>query len=461
MAISKLRNLRFQALVLLAAAMFSLTAGDTAWAQGGNGVIVDADGVLRVRLFEDPGGRLHKQRVAAAAAALDRDVARPSKLRKVSLNRLEAALKEQVDNNRPATEEMKYLAGLTRVQYVFFYPDSKDIVIAGPAEGWVQDVAGRTIGMHSGDPTLQLQDMITALRIYDPAQNEAPVISVSIDPTQEGLARMQQFLQQLGSRATPNQTNYIVRGLRESMGNQNVVVRGIPANTHFAQVLVEADYRMKLIGIGLERAPARVTTYVDKASPSSVSRNALQRWYFVPDYECVRATADGNAIELVGDGVKLVGEDQVVAADGSRQVSGRVDRASEAFTTSFTQNYGRIADEAPVYAQMRNLIDMAIAAAYIREHRLHDKADWTMEIFGDEQKYPVQTYNVPQQVETAINSIWKGNRLMTPIGGGVNVQAHKALEVDNLLTDEEGKVQKLHGDVYAERPADNDNWWWD
>lgn len=460
MAISK-RNLRIGALVLLAAAMLSLNTGDTAWGQGGNGVIVDADGVLRVRLFEDPGGRLHKQRVAAAAAALDRDVARPSKLRKVSLNRLEAALKEQVDNNRPATEEMKYLAGLTRVQYVFFYPDSKDIVIAGPAEGWVQDVAGRTVGMHNGDPTLQLQDMITALRIYDPAEAEAPVISVSIDPTQEGLARMQQFLQQLGSRATPNQTNYIVRGLRESMGNQNVVVRGIPANTHFAQVLVEADYRMKLIGIGLERPPARVTTYVDKASPSSVSRNALQRWYFVPDYECVRATADGNAIELVGDGVKLVGEDQVVAADGSRQVSGRVDRASEAFTTSFTQNYGRIADEAPVYAQMRNLIDMAVAAAYIREHRLHDKAEWTMEIFGDEQKYPVQTYNVPQQVETAINSIWKGNRLMTPIGGGVNVQAHKALEVDNLLTDEEGKVQKLHGDVYAERPADNDNWWWD
>lgn len=459
MATTKPGKCLFHAFAALLFLGLTLTAGD-AFGQR-NGVIVDADGVLRMRHFEDPGGRLHKQRVEAAQAALDRDLAKPSKLRKVSLNRLEAALKEQVDNNRPATEEMKYLAGLTRIQYVFYYPDTEDIVIAGPAEGWVPDVSGRVVGIHSGDPTLELQDMITALRIYDPSKRGAPEVSVSIDPTKEGLAKMQAFLRKVGPRATPNMTNYIVNGLRESMGNQNVVVRGIPANTHFAQVLVEADYRMKLIGIGLERAPDRVTTYVEKASPGAVSRNALQRWYFVPDYECVRSTADGNAIELVGEGVKLIGEDQLVSADGNREVSGRVDRASLAFTTSFTQNYGSIAKEATVYAQMRNLIDMAVAAAYIREHRLHDKAGWKMEIFRDEQKYPVQTYNVPQEVETAINSIWKGRTLMTPIGGGVSIRAHKALEVDNLLTDEDGAVEKLHSDVYAERPADNQHWWWD
>jgi len=28
------------------------------------------------------------------------------------------------------------LAGLQRIEYVFLAPDSKDIVLAGPAEGW-------------------------------------------------------------------------------------------------------------------------------------------------------------------------------------------------------------------------------------------------------------------------------------------------------------------------------------
>ena len=37
---------------------------------------------------------------------------------------------------------MQFLAGLTRVRYVFYYPETKDIVLAGPAEGWAADAAG-------------------------------------------------------------------------------------------------------------------------------------------------------------------------------------------------------------------------------------------------------------------------------------------------------------------------------
>ena len=32
-------------------------------------------------------------------------------------------------------------------RYVFYYPDSKDIVLAGPAEGWVPDLSGRIVGL--------------------------------------------------------------------------------------------------------------------------------------------------------------------------------------------------------------------------------------------------------------------------------------------------------------------------
>ncbi|MEZ6070226.1 MAG: DUF1598 domain-containing protein [Pirellulales bacterium] len=145
------------------------------------------------------------------------------------------------------------------------------------------------------------------------------VIGCSIDPTQEGLARMQAFLRQVGVTATPNDTDRIVNGLRESLGLQNVSILGVSANTHFAQVMVEADYRMKLIGIGLEQPPIRMASYVQTAQPADVSRNAMQRWYFVPDYECVRVSDDGLAMELVGDGVKLVSDDEVVTGDGVRQ----------------------------------------------------------------------------------------------------------------------------------------------
>ena len=72
------------------------------------GVIIDADGVVRMQTIADPQGRLHKQRMAAARAAMDPDLAKASPLRKISLNRLEAAINEQLEKGAKPTDEMRY-----------------------------------------------------------------------------------------------------------------------------------------------------------------------------------------------------------------------------------------------------------------------------------------------------------------------------------------------------------------
>ena len=69
----------------------------------------------------------------------------------------------------------------------------------------------------------------------------------------------------------PGFEQFVVEQLRDKLGMQVITVGGIPASTHFAQVMVEADYRMKLIGIGLERAPVRLKSYVDSGQPHQVS----------------------------------------------------------------------------------------------------------------------------------------------------------------------------------------------
>ncbi|MCC6946106.1 MAG: DUF1598 domain-containing protein, partial [Thermomicrobiales bacterium] len=243
----------FRVLVVLAA--FALLAGapSLVFAQVDQaGVVVDAQGVLQKKVFADPTGALWRERIAAAKATLSPEITRFSKLRKISLNRLEQAL---VERQGAAAEDMRYLAGLLRVQYVFYYPDTKDIVIAGPAEGWVANPAGRTVGMTTGRPTCQLQDLVVALRAFAPGKKGTSMIGCSIDPTKEGLAAMQQFLRAQGSFATPDMTPQIVSGLQTSLGLQSISISGISPKTHFAQVMVEADYRMKLIGIGLEQPP--------------------------------------------------------------------------------------------------------------------------------------------------------------------------------------------------------------
>jgi hypothetical protein len=376
------------------------------------------------------------------------------------LNRLEAVVAQRVATGQGLTNEMRYLAGLTRIENVFVYPDTGDIVIAGPAEGFAPNIANRVVGMHTGRAVLELQDLVVALRAFPPSGKQTQAMVVSIDPTKEGLANMQQFLRNIQGRVTPNDAGRIAAGLRESMGLQNVRIHGISPKTHFAQVMVEADYRMKLIGIGLEVAPVRIASWVSRANPRSVARNALQRWYFTPNYECVRVSEDELAMALEGEGVKLISQDQMVQASGDRVVTGQVDRASHAFVQEFTRKYGELAKVEPVYAQLRNLIDMAIAAAFIQQYDYYGQAGWNMDVFGDESQFAVETYSAPTQVETAVNAVWRGSTLMTPIGGGVKIQPLLALSGGNMLEDQEGQLQDLREQVTTDGLADQ-QWWWD
>ena len=422
------------------------------------GVSINANGVLSLKKSNSKTLAKFRARQQQAAKAHNQ-VAATSKLRKVSLTRLERLAAEHLAEGERLPEAMQYLAGLTKIEYVFAYPDTGDIVIAGPAEQTIIDDLGRPRGARSGRATLELQDLVAALRCFGPSGQATRHIAVSIDPTQEGLARMQRFLANVGRNINPGQTKNIVRGLKKSLGQQNVTFKGISPKTHYAQVLVEADYRMKLIGIGLERPPVDITTYVEKANPGSVSRNALARWYFVPNYESIRMSDDGLAAQIVGDGVKLVGANELVQQDGTRVDAAAGDRASRIFTHSFTKLYPTLAARVPVYAQLRNVIDLTIAAATIQHNDMYGQTNWQMELFQDEERFPIEVFETPKTVATAVNAIWRGNRLMTPVGGGVRIEPLKALDDENLLDDESGTVSQARATSIAELPKDA--WWWD
>jgi hypothetical protein len=431
---------------------------------GGNagvgGVFIDARGILSIKVFRDPTRALTRARQAAAKAMLSADVLKDSQLRKISINRLEAAMAGIKARGEIELIEMKYLAGLTRITHVFFYEETGDIVIAGPAEGFYEDISGRAVGITSGHAVLELQDLIAALRAYSPDGRRENVISVSIDPTQEGLQRMNQFLSRVSPQQAIANPRLLAQQLKQNLGLQKVTVKGIPPKSHFAQVLVEADYRMKLIGIGLEQPPVRITTYISKASPRGVARNAMQRWYFTPNYDCVMVSDDGNAMHMTGDGVKLVSEHEMVSGDGKRIASGKFDKASQQFVQSFTRMYPQLAARAPVYAQLRNLMDLSIAAAYIQQQDFYGRAGWTMDLFGSEENFPIATYPVPATVDSAVNVVFKGNTLMTPIGGGVNIQPRQAIRRDRVQKDTDGMLQEAHSRISLDH-LQAGQWWWD
>jgi hypothetical protein len=456
-------NSAYRALVAVAVtvlASWTVPAWSQFGAGGGAGVVIDANGVLRMQAL--PSAELSGERLRAAVAALPADLRKSSPLRKVSLSRLEQELAKSAAGGRGVPDELLKVAGLTRLQYVFVYPAEAggrgDVVIAGRAEPWIEDAAGRAVGVETGAPTLLLADLAAAIRAFAPGHPQDRLLGCSIDPKQDGLAALQAFLKQTGRVNPQANTADLVAGMRQALGTQVVSVQGVSPATHFAQVLVEADYRMKLIGIGLEPPPVRMTTWIDLAGGGAVAANALQRWYFVPDYQCVRISEDDLAIELVGRGVKLCGADEVVLPNGQRMGADKADKASKTFTETFTKKYPDIAARNPVYAQLRNLIDLAVAAAYLQEHDAYGKAGWGAETLRDEKAFAIETLPPPVEVETAINAVWRGNRLLTPIGGGVTLHPRMALDAANLLSDESGGVGKARAET-ATLPKTG--WYWD
>lgn len=427
------------------------------------GVAIDADGVLKVKTYAAPDRLLLRKRLDAARASLPADVFTRSKMRKVSLNGLERAIQRRLAAGDSPDDTMQHLAGLQRLQYVFFYPDLSEIIVAGPAEGWIEDASGRTVGITSGRPVLLLEDLLVSLRAYPPGRAENPFVGCTISPTQAGLARLTQFQRTIPNAIPQSRraqvTRRIAEGVHDSLGMANIHVYGISNKTHFAQVMIEADYRMKRIAIGLEQPPVPMTTFIDAVrAPKHLT---LQRWWFTPNYECVKVTEDRLAMELVGQGVQLQSQDKLISSDGklTDAPGPKPSKAAQLYTASFTRKYPQIAAAAPVYAQLRNQVDMLVAAAFIQREDYYGKADWPADLLLDERRLPTETLQNATKVDCAVNVLWKGNRLLCPAGGGVSIQAIEALRQDRLIADEGGQLQATRLEVNGGLEADT--WWWD
>ncbi|MCH2181662.1 MAG: DUF1598 domain-containing protein [Mariniblastus sp.] len=455
------RPYRFAIMSMVVASLTLLTSiGFCQQDAGSGGIEIDVNGILHSRTVLDQSGKLTRQRLNAAKSSLNKDLQKQSPLRKISLNRLEAEIKKLQAAGKPIPDEMRYMAGLNRVTHVFYFPETKDIVLAGPAEGFFIDGNNRVVGIKSRQATLQLEDMIVALRAFGPDTRPTGMISCSIDPTQQGLQQMKVAMAEVQQNFRPGDERRVVELYKNALGLQDVTVKGVSPKTHFARVLVDADYHMKLIGIGLEQPPVRITSFIEKAKPNTVGKNSLQRWYFEPDYSYVTVSADETAMMMDGGSVKLIGEDERVSAKGQRSGTGGMNRASQGFCRSFTKMYNSLSEKNPLYAELRNLIDMSVAAAFIQEMDMYSDAGWSMELFGNEELFPVEKYNAPKHVEPAVNAVWKGDFFMTPIGGGVQFQPRLAISADYMMVDEKGEVMETKKTIKVEDLTDG-QWWWD
>ncbi len=421
------------------------------------GIVVDARGVVQPLMAKDVGGKLSEKRLAELAGKfLPSDVNSFSKLRKVSLVRLEAACEEYARTQKHVPAEMQYLAGVQRIDYVFIFPDTKDIVIAGPAEGFVADGAGRATGVGTGRPPLRLDDLVIALRSLE-AERE---IGCSIDPVETNLANLQNYLAANSDPADSATARARFDDMAEVLGKQDVRVFGVPGDSHFAEVLVEADYRMKRLTIGVDKPLVKgMKSHLSMIGPGT---NTMQRWWFTPYYNAFRRSDDGLAFSFAGQRVQLLAQEEMVEG-GKRSDAAFTQLSTQRYAKLFTSKYPELASASRVFGELQNLFDLSVLAALLQKERAAERVGWNRSLFLDPTRATIVKRNVPKQVQTLVNVKSSGNNLLIGlIAGGVIIQPQQVLQQSPFQGDEGATLRTARtAAVQPEKPAEKHPWWWD
>lgn len=424
------------------------------------GVFVDATGVMkRLPVRVDPGS-LEQLRQSSRLVRSNRDPRVASPLRKVSLPRLEKHLQMRWALGQEPTSAMRHLAGLQKVQYVFLYPESGDVVLAGEAGDWTLDPEGRMVSVEDGRPVLHLDDLVVLLRN---AREAGDRFTCSITPQRDNLAAAQAYLNRTAkSPLKPGQTQDWLDQLRQHMGQQIIEVTGLDARSRVARVIVEADYRMKLVGMGLEDGVLGVKSYLDSI-PADQPPPAMSvlRWWFTMNYAALQATPERNAFQIRGQGVQVLSENELLTQRGERIHTGQSDELNTQFAHSFTKHFPSLAAKYPVYADLQNVFDLALVAALLVAEDLPGQADWHLLHLSDPQRHRVLLAAAPTSVETVVSHRQLADhRIVAGVSGGVSVDSRPFVSGSAIQTDDYGTLQaEYRGSLPENLPPDA--WWWD
>lgn len=393
------------------------------------GVSVDVDGVV-----SNPELSELKSLQAAWQKGLQQvpaDLEKWTDLRFVSLRQLESEIATARAAGKPLPDAVRFLAGLQRVRYVLVYPDRQDIVLAGPAEGWKVDTLGSVVGATTGRPVLTLDDLMVAMRVAESSNTSG--ISCSIDPTPEGLQRMRQLAGQLSARGGPQLAG---QQMEQAVGPQTITVTGVPATSHFARVIVAADFRMKRLAMDFERVPVDgMPSFLVmlKKGRGAGANNMMPRWWLAPKYDPLRRDNDGLAWELRGQGVRCLTEQEFLNDAGQKQRAAQGNPTAQKWADTFTEKFKELAREDSSFGQLRNVMDLAVVGALLVKERLTEKSGLQAPNLKNDQ--PLDEYPAPRSVPSQASFTKAGRNWIVSVSGGVQIFPWQVADRTEVSTD--------------------------
>ena len=378
----------------------------------------------------------------------------PARHRCVSLRGVAQAVLRTRVSGLAIDDELRHLAGLSRIEFVVLVPQRRDVVLIGPVSG-IESHQGWLRDRQSGLPAMRLDFFAacaTAVVTGEP-------FGCSIDPTGESLAAAAGVSDRIRRGEIP--LGRAAESLQQALGEQAIRVFGTAGDTPLAHLMVEADRHMKQMALGLQSMPLGgrnyfdfVKQHIDHGPPDG----QLLRLWFTAAPQAVRIGSSGTVYQLGGRPMKLASETQLAGANGAR-LDAADDFRLVAFVDAFNADLGEIVRSYPAYGALQSVYQAAAVTELIRRS---DARQWLAELVAplllDDPSGGA--LSVPRRVE----SIAAGRRIehrrkrhfVLLASGGVRVEPAATLAPH---FEPYTAIDAVAG-FAASRSAGRSRWWW-
>ena len=244
--------------------------------------------------------------------------------------------------------------------------------------------------------------------------------------------------------------------MKQAFGPQQVSLTGIPENSHFARVLVAADYRMKRLAMKLDPSPIRgFPSYVELIKGMSAKDPKVNpRWWLACNYEPVAKSDDELAWELRGQGVKCLTEDDVIMADGRAVQTDRRSPAAQQWADLMTKHFEQLSVKEPVFGELRNVMDLTVVAALIDQYDLISRAGCSLPMLvASDGGIVTADWPAPKTVPPECSFMHTSSGLIVTASGGVQIESFQVASQTELSDAVKSVRQSI------QRPAES-TWWW-
>lgn len=385
--------------------------------------------------------------------------------RAISLKVLQERLKAS-QGTGAYPQEMLQLFGLTRVSGYIVDADNHDVILFGEIE--------------EGFPLLHLNDFVVALRNtwlkYAELKGDtyyylAPYCS--LEPDLRVMASLQDIGNEIFQESTIEGIESALEKWRQLCGSpQFVVIKGIPFHSHFAEVIIKADYQMKRLAVGYDNPSISGFTSLadltlkkarkDYAAKGTVSYDSSvgNRFWFYPGE--ILFLEDEGIVEIDKIQIALLTEESYLSLSGRVTGKGKTSQTAESFASRFTSMYDQLADEMSIYLEFENLFDIFALSKSLKYKSSPKKAQLDLKYFLDQyslsrnsvSEHLPGTPNVKQFEHRSKNQTAK---VWIPFCGGVNMNFK--LSSRSFRRDTTGKLSRRRKAALMARPNPQSLFW--